>query len=1040
MATNGMNSVLRPLLAAGAILLASGLPAFSQRINQQGLGQGGNGQSRPLPSSGYFQHVALLYNGDYKEALEGFKVDYTYGLQAAGTHWIDSICALTMAGECRLKMGKLADALDDYNSALKLYLAFPNWMTGIGFPNTTRPVAGGRKAPWGQTRLNEKILRLPSTSTLVTDTVLLDPIPAPDGGANFIAAGSVIQVNVQEIARCTALAMKRRHELMGPLSPQDAMSAALSALVARRPGAQNPCTQAWIDAELGMAYLGNGQTAQAGTFLKRAATIGDDCDHPLTPLVLLEMGQIAAEANDWKSAASHAEEASYSAFDFGDAGVLEESFRLGQRAWLALHPNEPNVFPALAPAIAWAKKSGRETFAQLTLLKAENHLLLGQPDRAIGALADAGAAIGRHDMAAGDVGTRFHYLTAMLEYRQGRAAVGDRAMADALAFEQHGSLWLFQIHLINRYANGLLRSPISRKQALPMLQSLLRDPTATDWSSNPLEAIAVLSNLDETAFERWFDAARETDVESSIEVADRLRRRRFFSTQPLGGRLLAMRWLLEQPADSLPADIQLQRQELLTRYPKYGPLAERAKRLKAELTSAPLVAAAPDAAHVQADKLAELGRVSAEQECLLREMAVRRENADMLFPPLRTVKEIQTTIEPRQFIWTFFATGDGVYSWLISKNRLASWKIESSSAALEQKTAALLRAIGNVEGVREFPRGQLSDESWRGAARDAFDALSSGSKVNFRAKIDEVVIVPDGVLWYLPFEALDLEENKLIAAPPTLTTVLLSKCRIRYLPTLGLAAPSRAAHRTLGEVAVIPTTGRTRDETDAAAANLDRFGKLGEHSAAIKRPLPSASPLYGSLFDTLIVFDEVSLGEPAGGDKAAPATAGERAPFDWAPIPLDHARAAGSLAQWIALPKKSAAQVILSGVHTPAEGGLKQPATTPRGNEMFLSLCGLMASGARTVLVSRWRTGGASSEELAYQFAQELPFTSASDAWQRGVQFLWDTPLDLDREPRIKRAPGGDAPLARHPYFWSGYMLIDTGWSPGKAEQLAKKD
>ncbi|HEY2147418.1 MAG TPA: hypothetical protein VGH32_05745, partial [Pirellulales bacterium] len=69
-----------------------------------------------------------------------------------------------------------------------------------------------------------------------------------------------------------------------------------------------------------------------------------------------------------------------------------------------------------------------------------------------------------------------------------------------------------------------------------------------------------------------------------------------------------------------------------------------------------------------------------------------------------------------------------------------------------------------------------------------------------------------------------------------------------------------------------------------------------------------------------------------------------------------------------------------------------------------------------------------------------LPFTSASDAWQRGVQFLWDTPLDLDREPRIKRAPGGDAPLARNPFFWSGYMLIDTGWTPGKPEQLAKKD
>jgi hypothetical protein len=1030
---------MRTLLAASVILLIAAFPAFGQRINQGGLGQGGNGQSRPLPSAGYFQHVSLLFNGDYKTALEGFQADYSLGLQAAGTHWVDSICYLTMAGECRLQMGKLADALDDYNSALKLYLAFPNWMTGIGFPNGVRPAAGARKSPWGQTRLNEKILRLTSASTLVTDTVLLDPVPAPDGGANFIAAGSAVQVNVQEIARCAALAMKRRHEIMGPLCSQDAMTAALSALFARRPAAQNPCTQAWVDAELGMAYLGNGQAAQASTSLKRAATIGDDCDHPLTPLVLLELGQLAAEGADWKSAASYAEEASYSAFDFGDAGVLEDAFRLGHQAWLALHPSEPNVFPALAPAIAWAKKSGRGTYAQLVLLKTENHLLLGQADRATGALADAGAAIGRHDMATGDIGARFHYLTAMLEYRQGRAAIGDREMADALAFEQIGSTWLFQVHLINRYANGLLRSPISRKQALLILQSLLRDPTAADWSRDPLEAIAVLSNLDETAFERWFDAARETDVESSLEVADRLRRRRFYSTQPLGGRLLVMRWLLEQPADSLPADIQLQRQELLTRYPKYAPLAERAKRLKAELTSAPLFAAAPEAAHVQADKLAELGRVAAEQECLLREMAVRRENADMLFPPLRTVKEIQTTIEPRQFIWTFFTTGDGLYSWLVSRNRLASWKIESSSAALEQKTAALLRAIGNVEGVREFPRGQLTDESWRTAARDTFDTLSSGSKVNFRAKIDELVIVPDGVLWYLPFEALDLGEDKLIAARPTLATLLLSKSRIRYLPTLGLAAPTRAAHRTLGEVAVVPTTGRARDETDAAAANLDRFGKLGEHSAMLKRPLPSASPLYGSLFDTLIVFDENSVGEPAAGEKLA--TAGERPPFDWPPIPLDHTRAAGSLAQWIALPQKNPAQMILPGIHTPAEGGLKQPSSKPRGSEMFLSLCGLMSSGARTVLVSRWRTGGASSEELAYQFAQELPFTSASDAWQRGVQFLWDMPLDLDREPRIKRAPGGgDAPLARHPFLWSGYMLIDTGWTPGKSEQLAKKD
>jgi hypothetical protein len=355
---------------------------------------------------------------------------------------------------------------------------------------------------------------------------------------------------------------------------------------------------------------------------------------------------------------------------------------------------------------------------------------------------------------------------------------------------------------------------------------------------------------------------------------------------------------------------------------------------------------------------------------------------------------------------------------------------------LEQKTANLLRAIGNAEVNRELPRSQLTDESWRGAARDAFEALSAGSKVNFRAKIDELIIVPDGVLWYLPFEALDTSENKLLAAPPEMATTLLARSRIRYLPTMGLTVPQRADRRGLGEVGIVPGGGRSRDDAEATDANVDRFAKLGAHVTALKRPLPAASPLYGSLFDTLVVLDDPALGETgSGGDKAA--AGGERSAYDWSPIPSDRTRSAGSLAQWLALPRKSASQVLLPNVHTPAENGLRQTASAPRGSELFLSLCGLMSSGARTVLISRWRTGGASSEELVRQFAQELPYTSAADAWQRGVQLLWETPLELDREPRVKRSAGIDGPPARHPFFWSGYMLIDTGWSPSKPEQLA---
>jgi len=83
-------------------------------------------------------------------------------------------------------------------------------------------------------------------------------------------------------------------------------------------------------------------------------------------------------------------------------------------------------------------------------------------------------------------------------------------------------------------------------------------------------------------------------------------------------------------------------------------------------------------------------------------------------------------------------------------------------------------------------------------------------------------------------------------------------------------------------------------------------------------------------------------------------------------------------------------------------------------------------------LISRWRTGGSSSGELLRQFAQELPYTSAADAWQRSVQLLWETPLDLDREPRVSRAGGIGEATGQHPLLWSGYLLIDTGWTAAK--------
>ena len=47
-----------------------------------------------------------------------------------------------------------------------------------------------------------------------------------------------------------------------------------------------------------------------------------------------------------------------------------------------------------------------------------------------------------------------------------------------------------------------------------------------------------------------------------------------------------------------------------------------------------------------------------------------------------------------------------------------------------------------------------------------------------------------------------------------------------------------------------------------------------------------------------------------------------------------------------------------------------------------------MSTGVRTILISRWRPAGQSSFDLVREFAQEVPHTSAAEAWQRAVQIM----------------------------------------------------
>ena len=249
----------------------------------------------------------------------------------------------------------------------------------------------------------------------------------------------------------------------------------------------------------------------------------------------------------------------------------------------------------------------------------------------------------------------------------------------------------------------------------------------------------------------------------------------------------------------------------------------------------------------------------------------------------------------------------------MSKQSYMKWTIESPPA-LEKKLSVLLKTIGNFDANHEILESQLADDNWRQAARDLTTALTTGSnsKGNFLEGIDELVVVPDGPLWYVPFEALQVPAQPKDKDPKD-TVPLISRTRVRYLPTMGLAIPDSRDRPDSGETGVVLGKMHPRDEPLAVQAEFDRLKKILPHAEALKSPLPAASPLYASLYDGIVVFDEVNC-----------SVVSDKGHYEWNPIPLDRVKNNGTLSQWFSLPWKSPTTFILPGFRTPAESALRQ--------------------------------------------------------------------------------------------------------------------
>jgi len=958
----------------------------------------------------------MLYAGDYRDAQDAFQGELRGAIQTTQSTWIDSICYHAMLGETYYHMGDYPKALASYSAALKQYSSFSDWMIRVRFPGSIRvdSAAARTRIPWGRSTRSFKIGHFPDTMQIAQGRLNNDDIIRQGGGA--VQKPVLFPINVKEIVRCTALALRRRLDLMGPVCKVDPLTTDVLNKLSRRPGPVG-WPEAWIDLQLGLAHACAGQTVQAEKLLQRALLAGGEFDHPLTCVAMIELGKLAMKGGDFNAAANLFEEASYSAVYFENAGALEEAFRLGQRAHLLA--NKRDVYPPLALARNWSRtKRLRQMQTWLSVLLAENFASIGKSKEAQQALEEARGLMGNRDLRNGAVAVQHAFLSAWVAYLRGQPNEASEALSMWIGAQRNGaSLWVFQIALADHfYSNGT----ITPRVAIDLYKEVLRDPQANDWRRDPAEAISALVVPHPISYEYWFDAAlKRKEIETALTIADMARRHRFFSTLPLGGRLLTLRAVLESPPEKFAKPVGLQRQDLLVRYPAYAKLSGQAKEIKTQLARRELVPADDAAVREQKAQLNELAALSLQREALLHQMALAREPADLVVPPLQDAKELASRFPTGQAVLIFFETTREMHAFSIHQGQYDHWRIPSKST-LAKGISKMLREMGHFDGNRELALDDLKNHEWHDTAGKLLGYILRDSDFDLSRDIKELVIVPDGVLWYLPFEALPVGSG---ANAPT----LISRMQVRFAPTLSFTVPDEQPRAQTANLGVVVDKLFPRDAETIAEVEFDRLGRSVPAAERLPSPLPAPAHVLRSITDRLVVYDDIEV-DP-------------EAPYAWAPISHDRGKTASPLSLWMALPWENPDQVVLPGFHTVAEEALKQrSAGVPPGQEMFLAACGLLSAGSRTVLISRWRTGGQTAFDLVREFVQELPFTTAAASWQRSVELAKDRPLNPELEPRVRSFDGLENITARHPFLWSGYMLIDTGVSPRQDREVAGKE
>ena len=951
--------------------------------------------SSTLPNASYFLGFPRFYEGEYLDAERFFRGNR--GLRFGDSRYVDSVCYWTMQAECFYHMGNYAEAIELYERALRLYLNHQNtsWQSdiipaSIQFQRDTSAISRAR-ITWGSSKRIKGVANV-ADSFQVRFNLGFGVAGVQDGNALLRQREENRVVNVTEIMRCVSLCLHRRRFIKGPTTKIDPLTSRLVAGL-KNGVAKGSVLGCYNGICLGIAYASQEEWAKASSTIKQSLELPGGLDHPLTPVGLLELAYIGLSIEKDPEAAELALEASYSAAIFDQYDLVAEALSLG--TMLHLKRNRSAYLP-LRNSIAWARQNDAALLEATSIVRlAECLSEAGELNLSQQTLNQSSRVINsRNDLPRAVIGARAKYVTALNLFLAADFSGGSKVLNAAMSHFNKGSLWVYRLQLANILAAG----GATARQIDQLYNTLLHDPTELDWQLDPFEAITFLATPHVASMERWFDTAvARRDMRQAFKIAELTRRHRFFAALPMGGRLMAFRWLLHAPDSALSQSALKQRTNFLARNPNYKASIQQAAELTKKLKEIPLDAEPKSEDDIQRTKLMkELAQLSVTQETILASMSLRREPAEMVFPPSYSETQIRYTMRPDQMVLFTMATSSGYHIFLINQKSLQYVNF-IKNRDMHRGVSQWLKDLGGNQASVDVK--QITSQDWQENSKAIADQLFSKVLTDQWSGVKEIVIVPDGALWYLPFEAL-------LVGPDGDRKLLSEKVNIRYSPTASLAFGGQRPVQDLSNLLVL--TGNLSPKTDAELATAE-YEKILD-------PLPEAqewksvrqpSSLWGAQIDQLLAWTFIR--------------SAKNGPLQTAPLSTEQQKLDdGSLHAWMKLPWGAPQHMILPGYQSPGIG--------IRGNniggDMFLTTMGLMAAGSRTILISRWNTAGKTSFELSGNYAVKLKSEGNFAALAQARKLVRESDLDLENEPRLRPGKVKEAIKAEHPFFWASSMYL----------------